>query len=78
MKKFDVENKISQNFENERYVNRTRKNKWSLLLSRTSKPVVTPTTHEPGFFHNIKLNNLSIKELRSLRTRLEAKDWKQR
>ena len=45
----------------------------SLLLSRTSKPVVTPTTHEPGFFHNIKLNNLSIKELRSQRTRLEAK-----
>jgi hypothetical protein len=50
------------------YVNRiSRKIKWSLLLSRTSKPVVTPTTHEPGFFHNIKLNNLSIKELRSLR-----------
>ena len=45
----------------------SRKIKWSLLLSRTSKPVVTPTTHEPGFFHNIKLNNLSIKELRSLR-----------
>ena len=50
------------------YVNRiSRKIKWSPLLSRTSKPVVTPTTHEPGFFHNIKLNNLSIKELRSLR-----------
>ena len=39
------------------------------LFSR--EPAFSPTTHEPGFFHNMKLNESSIKELRSLRLKLK-------
>jgi hypothetical protein len=37
-----------------------------------SSPEPEPTVHEPGYFHNIKLNDCSIRELRSLRVKVET------